>query len=99
MLLQQLTLQNLLSFGDTPCVVPLRPLNVLIGSNGSGKSNFIEAIGLLRASPKDIASPIRDGGGVSEWIWKGKPNLIAAVEALIESETALCFPVVLRHRL
>lgn len=99
MLLQQLTLQNLLSFGDEPCVVPLRPLNVLIGPNGSGKSNFIEAIGLLRASPKDIASPIRDGGGVAEWIWKGKPNLIAAVEAFAASETTLCLPVVLRHRM
>ena len=27
---------------------PLRPLNVLIGSNGSGKSNFIDAISFLR---------------------------------------------------
>ena len=28
---------------------PLRPLNVLIGANGSGKSNFIDAISFLRA--------------------------------------------------
>lgn len=98
MLLQQLTLQNLLSFGDTPCVVPLRPLNVLIGPNGSGKSNFIEAIGLLKASPKDLASPIRDGGGPCEWIWKGNQDAvgIAVVDAIIE-ERSTCFLSVLHH--
>lgn len=86
MFLQQLKLQNLLSFGNKPCVVPLRPLNVLIGPNGSGKSNFIEAIGLLRASPKDLASPIRDGGGVSEWIWKGSPDWVAGIETLVDDQ-------------
>ncbi len=30
----------------------LRPLNVLIGANGSGKSNFIDAISLLRSTSK-----------------------------------------------
>ena len=29
--------------------VDLRPLNVLIGANGSGKSNFIDAVSFLRA--------------------------------------------------
>ena len=29
--------------------VELRPVNVLIGANGSGKSNFMEAFSLLRA--------------------------------------------------
>lgn len=98
MFLQQLTLQNLLSFGDTPCVVPLRPLNVLIGPNGSGKSNFIEAIALLKASPKDLASPIRDGGGVSEWVWKGTQDDggIAVVD-VIASDGRQFFPSFLHH--
>lgn len=87
MLLQQLTLQNLLSFGSTPCVVPLRPLNVLIGPNGSGKSNFIEAIGLLRATPKDHSVPVRDAGGAIEWVWKGRPDQLACIEARVESES------------
>ena len=30
-------------------MLKLRPLNVLIGANGSGKSNFIDAISFLRA--------------------------------------------------
>ena len=46
-------------------------MNVLIGPNGSGKSNLIEAIGLLQATPRNLAAPIREGGGVSEWLWKG----------------------------
>ena len=29
--------------------LPLRPINVLIGANGSGKSNFIDAFSLLQA--------------------------------------------------
>ena len=49
----------------------LRPLNVLIGANGSGKSNVIEALELLRATPTDFAAAIRDGGGATEWLWKG----------------------------
>ena len=89
MLLEQLTIQNLLSFGDIPCVVPLRPLNVLIGPNGSGKSNFIEIIELLRATPKEVEAPIRDGGGVREWIWKGSK---------LEFTDALVSAVILRLR-
>ncbi len=34
------------SIGHT--MLKLRPLNVLIGANGSGKSNFIDAISFLR---------------------------------------------------
>ena len=49
----------------------LQPLNVLIGPNASGKTNFIEVLELLRAAPVDLAAAIRDGGGAPEWIWKG----------------------------
>ena len=82
-LIHEITLRNLLSFGpDTP---PLRlePLNVLIGPNGSGKSNLIEALGLLRAAPTHLAAPVRKGGGILEWIWKGTPGATAAVEVLV----------------
>lgn len=46
-------------------------MNVLIGPNGSGKSNLIEALELLKATPKAFAAAIRDGGGAREWLWKG----------------------------
>ncbi len=71
MFMQRIKLQNILSFGPDAQELELAPLNVLIGPNGSGKSNLIEAIGMLRAVPKDLLSPIRDGGGGSTWIWRG----------------------------
>lgn len=66
-----ITLTNFLSFGPGPQTLELRPLNVLIGPNGSGKSNLVEAFSVLRAVPRDLPSPIREGGGVEEWIWRG----------------------------
>lgn len=71
MLIQEITLQGILSFGPETPPLEMRPLNVLIGANGSGKSNLIEAIGVLRSAPKNLAEPVRRGGGVEEWIWKG----------------------------
>ncbi len=50
----------------------LRPLNIIIGPNASGKSNLIDAIGLLKAAPDDLGARIRRGGAFFEWIWKGK---------------------------
>ncbi|MGB6944253.1 MAG: AAA family ATPase [Bryobacteraceae bacterium] len=54
MLLHKVKLENLLSFRNTE--VELRGLNVLIGANASGKSNLIEAIGLLQAAPVDLSA-------------------------------------------
>jgi predicted ATPase len=62
MLLRKVKLENLLSFRSTE--VELRGLNVLIGANASGKSNLIEAIGLLQAAPIDLNAAIRRLGGV-----------------------------------
>jgi predicted ATPase len=71
-LIKSLTINNLLSFGHNDEHFELEPLNVLIGPNGSGKSNFIELIRLLKSTPKGIAEPIRYGGGIQEWLFKGK---------------------------
>ncbi len=68
----EIRLRNLLSFGPDTEPIALKSLNVLIGPNGSGKSNFIEAVSLLRSAPSDIRAVIRRGGGVSDWIWKGR---------------------------
>jgi predicted ATP-dependent endonuclease of OLD family len=56
MLLQQLTLSNLLSFGATVEPVPLGALNLVVGPNGSGKSNLLEAIDLLRNAPDQVSN-------------------------------------------
>ncbi len=82
-LIREITLRNILSFGPQTEPLPLRGLNVLIGPNGSGKSNLIEAIALLRAAKGDMGQVTRRGGGVREWIWKGNPEGTASIEAVI----------------
>ena len=85
MLLHEITLRNFLSFGPDTAPLKLQPLNVLIGPNGSGKSNLIEAVGLLRHAPTHLASPVRDGGGIRDWLWKGEPNATAGVEVVVDN--------------
>jgi predicted ATPase len=66
---------NLLSFGPKTEPIELRPLNILIGTNGSGKSNFIEIIRLLHFLPdKNPWESMLATGGVSEWTWKGSKS-------------------------
>jgi predicted ATPase len=85
--LRSIQSRNLLSFGpDTP-ELELKSLNVLIGPNGSGKSNLIDAIGLLQASPRDLMEPIRSGGGIAEWMWKGSPTSPFFVTVMVEPPT------------
>jgi predicted ATPase len=85
MLIHNLRIQNLLSFGPDTKPLSLARLNVLIGPNGSGKSNFLEAISLLQAAPKDLSAPVKEVGGVRDWLWKGKSKGIASLEALVEN--------------
>jgi len=82
-LLLELVLRNLLSFGPDTKPIPLESLNVLIGPNGSGKSNLLEAISLLRSAPKDLSAPVKEAGGVSDWLWKGAKSPTATIEAVI----------------
>lgn len=83
MLIRSIKLNNFLSYGDSAPSIPLNSLNVIIGPNGSGKSNLIEAIELLRATPKDLLTPIRDGGGIRDWLWKGSSSIpTASIEAV-----------------
>lgn len=96
-LIRSLRLRNFLSYGDAAEALELQPLNVLIGPNASGKSNLLAALALLRAAPKDLAKPIREGGGVREWLRKeGEELPVAEIEVTIE------YPhgnTPLRHRL
>lgn len=82
--INSLTIQNLLSYGSSEEIIDLQPLNVIIGTNGVGKSNLIEVLGLLQGIPTDLTKPIREGGGVNEWLWKGnKETPTARIEAII----------------
>ena len=70
--IRRIKIWNLLSFGPHAIDLELGPLNVLIGPNGSGKSNLIAAIGMLQAAPRDLGAPIRETGGIGEWLHKSE---------------------------
>lgn len=71
MFIQHLKVSGLLSFGPRGIDLPLAPLNVMIGANGSGKSNLLEVLALLAAAPRNLPGPMKELGGVEEWFWKG----------------------------
>ncbi len=96
MLIRRIKQTNLLSFGPDSRGLELKRLNVLIGPNGSGKSNLLESIDILRSAPRDLAAPIREGGGIHDWIWRGKPEGTAHIEAIVENPQG---PQALRYRL
>ena len=85
-LIRRVDLRNLMSFGPDTTELELGPLNVLIGPNGSGKSNLIAAIGLLQAAPRNLAAPIREAGGITEWLHKCKAlDGIGSIHAVVDS--------------
>jgi predicted ATPase len=95
--LRTIKLRNILSFGPNTPELELQSLNVLIGPNGAGKSNLIEAIGLLQSAPGNLLGPVRAGGGIGEWLWKGSDEPPVA-----EIDTTVFYQrgsMPLRHRL
>ena len=101
MFMHRIKLQNILSFGPDAQELELEPLNVLIGPNGSGKSNFIDAIGLLQATPTDLAVSVRERGGVQDWVWQDEAAFLptACIEAIVQVLTVTYKSLLLRHRL
>ena len=97
MLIQRIKLKNVLSFGPNGQELELKPLNVLIGPNGSGKSNLIEAIALLQAAPKELVTPILEGGGSADWLWRGEPTASSGAIEIVFSGSDQREP--LRYRL
>ncbi len=52
--------------------IELRGLNVLIGQNGAGKSNFISLFRFLeRLSEKELQSFVFQGGGIEDYLYNG----------------------------
>lgn len=93
MLIQKICLQNVLSYGaDTP-PLEMRPLNVVIGANGSGKSNLIECLAVLQAAPKNLAAAI---GSVGDFLWKGIVHPEASIEVWL---SPLQRSIPIRHQL
>jgi predicted ATPase len=68
------SIQRLESFG-------LRPLNVLIGANGAGKSNFVDFFRMLRAmSEEGLGNFVREGGGADGYFFSG-PKVTPEIKA------------------
>jgi predicted ATPase len=85
MLIHSIKLANLLSFGPESNILNLEPLNIIIGPNSSGKSNFLESFELLRNAPNQLQKTFRESGGISDWLWKGnKETPAATVNVVIE---------------
>jgi len=90
MLLHSIYLRNFLSYGDEPpetATLALRPLNVLIGPNASGKSNLLEAFALLKHAPGHLQKPIREGGGLRRWLFKSEDGDLA-----LGAQVHVCVP-------
>ncbi len=83
--IRTLRMQNFLSYGSEGETIELQPLNVIIGANASGKSNLIEAVSILKATPTDLPALIRKGGGISDFLWQGTKDIpTAEIEATID---------------
>ena len=69
--IESVTTRNFLSFGPDAVSVELRSLNILIGTNGAGKSNLLETLVMMHELPNDLSTYLRAGGGSAQFIWKG----------------------------
>lgn len=61
-----------LSFPENAPVINLEPLNVIVGSNASGKSNFLHGFRMLRGIAGDVNQVFRDLGGSGITFFRGK---------------------------
>ncbi len=65
LLITRVVLKNYKSIAS--CTVPLRPLIFLVGQNGSGKSNFLDALRLVSESLNtSLDHALRERGGINE---------------------------------
>ncbi|MFP4173844.1 MAG: AAA family ATPase [Candidatus Hydrogenedentota bacterium] len=98
-MLQSIQMRNFLSYGPQSEPIPLESLNVLIGPNGSGKSNLLEGIALMQSAPGQLNTPIREGGGVHDWLWKGvEKTPVASLEVTVASLPPSMQEMPLRYR-
>lgn len=67
----EIHIQNFKSLRDVQ--LNMRPLNILIGENNSGKSNFLSFFEMMRyAADENLNDYINTLGGFSEVVWRGE---------------------------
>jgi predicted ATPase len=67
--------------------LPLRPLNVLIGANGSGKTSFLEVFSLLAASASGkLKDAIGNAGGITALLTLDRAKVISFVLSMSVTE-------------
>ncbi len=78
-MLEALAVQNYRTLRDF--VIPLGPLNLITGANGSGKSNIYKALRLLAETAQGgvIASLAREGG-LESTLWAGPETISRAMK-------------------
>ncbi len=82
-MIERLEIRNVFSFGDDAESIEFGRLNLLIGANGSGKSNLLEAIELLASTPRDVQAAVREAGGIYDVLSRRtkQEGLVGSVEA------------------
>ena len=89
-MIKSIRFKNFFSFRD--CKVELNNLNALIGINGSGKSNFIKAINLLKATIREGALPnliLNQWGGFDSMYFAGNNDVEKVIELEFEFDEKL----------
>ena len=96
-MIEAVHIQNYKSIRDV--TVPLRRLNVLIGSNGVGKSNFISFFELTKAIfQQRLGSYTMDHGGIDNLLYKGRKASDQIID-LLDFDNKNAFEFVLRPKL
>lgn len=100
--IKEVSIGGLLSFDKAAFELELKPLNVLIGANGSGKSNFLEVINLIYSAANNrLSKTMANQGGIPSFFWRGDESQISVMTIKtdnIESgdETSLYYGINLR---
>jgi predicted ATPase len=86
MKLDRLRVENYRSLREVD--LTLRPLNLLIGTNASGKSNILDALRFLAegVQEKDFGRAIGTRGNVVQLAWKGAQAEYVSLEAFVSDE-------------
>ena len=72
-MLEHLSIKGYMSFKETE--IALKRINVFVGANGAGKSNFVKLFNMLRLMlTNDFRSYVGKMGGADRFLYNGMKN-------------------------